>query len=175
MLHKTVTMFFVLMVLGTAVLWLLGAVENGIVLSLESELRAVVITFSARQADVAVFSAGDEETALFSARNIWQQTSTHKRHSQELRDDPDRYDGFLQRFYGNGFFFKRHGSFPWSVFTAGCPPWFLVLLFGFYPALAFTLRSVRLRRRRRRNLCIHCGYDLTGNVSGICPECGRAA
>ena len=21
--------------------------------------------------------------------------------------------------------------------------------------------------------CEHCGYDLTGNVSGICPECGR--
>jgi hypothetical protein len=20
--------------------------------------------------------------------------------------------------------------------------------------------------------CAHCGYDLTGNVSGICPECG---
>ena len=22
-------------------------------------------------------------------------------------------------------------------------------------------------------LCKSCGYDLTGNVSGICPECGR--
>lgn len=21
--------------------------------------------------------------------------------------------------------------------------------------------------------CEHCGYDLTGNVSGVCPECGR--
>jgi len=20
--------------------------------------------------------------------------------------------------------------------------------------------------------CHHCGYDLTGNISGICPECG---
>jgi hypothetical protein len=27
-------------------------------------------------------------------------------------------------------------------------------------------------RRRRRGLCIKCGYDLTGNVSGVCPECG---
>jgi len=24
----------------------------------------------------------------------------------------------------------------------------------------------------RGNLCLRCGYDLTGNVSGICPECG---
>lgn len=23
-----------------------------------------------------------------------------------------------------------------------------------------------------RDLCSRCGYDLTGNVSGICPECG---
>jgi hypothetical protein len=22
------------------------------------------------------------------------------------------------------------------------------------------------------NSCHHCGYDLTGNVSGTCPECG---
>ncbi len=21
-------------------------------------------------------------------------------------------------------------------------------------------------------LCIKCGYDLRGNVSGVCPECG---
>jgi hypothetical protein len=22
------------------------------------------------------------------------------------------------------------------------------------------------------NLCVTCGYDLRGNVSGACPECG---
>jgi hypothetical protein len=176
MLHKTIAMFFVLMVLATVVLWLLGAAENGVVLSLESKLRAVVITFSARQADVAVFSAAGDGTSLFLSRlDIWEQTSVHKRYAQELRDDPGRYDGLLQRMYRNGFFIERGGRFPSSAFAAGCPPWFLVLLFGLYPALAFTLRSVRLRRRRRRNQCIHCGYNLTGNVSGICPECGRAA
>ncbi len=21
--------------------------------------------------------------------------------------------------------------------------------------------------------CVHCDYDLTGNVSGVCPECGQ--
>lgn len=24
----------------------------------------------------------------------------------------------------------------------------------------------------RPNHCSHCGYNLTGNVSGVCPECG---
>lgn len=27
-------------------------------------------------------------------------------------------------------------------------------------------------RRRLRGLCTQCEYDLTGNVSGVCPECG---
>ncbi len=27
-------------------------------------------------------------------------------------------------------------------------------------------------RRRLKGQCIGCGYDLRGNVSGICPECG---
>jgi hypothetical protein len=28
------------------------------------------------------------------------------------------------------------------------------------------------RRRRASGLCLACGYRLTGNVSGVCPECG---
>lgn len=44
----------------------------------------------------------------------------------------------------------------------------------FLPFAAIALRSVRnLRRLRRRGVqCIVCGYALTGNVSGVCPECG---
>ena len=29
-------------------------------------------------------------------------------------------------------------------------------------------------RRARRGHCERCGYNLAGNVSGICPECGTA-
>ena len=37
-----------------------------------------------------------------------------------------------------------------------------------------TVHARRLRRRRRAlGLCPGCGYDLTGNVSGVCPECGE--
>jgi hypothetical protein len=28
------------------------------------------------------------------------------------------------------------------------------------------------RQRPRTGFCYHCGYNLTGNVSGICSECG---
>ena len=48
-----------------------------------------------------------------------------------------------------------------------------VLLYG---ALSFAgvtaWRSARGWRRRRRGRCVGCGYNLTGNVSGTCPECG---
>jgi len=26
--------------------------------------------------------------------------------------------------------------------------------------------------RRQMGLCVRCGYDLTGNMTGTCPECG---
>jgi ribosomal protein L37E len=32
--------------------------------------------------------------------------------------------------------------------------------------------SIRARRRRSHGCCQRCGYNLTGNVSGVCPECG---
>lgn len=32
-----------------------------------------------------------------------------------------------------------------------------------------------VKRRVSMHLCDNCGYDLTGNVSGICPECGVSA
>jgi hypothetical protein len=31
-----------------------------------------------------------------------------------------------------------------------------------------------LVRRQLHGQCPQCGYDLTGNVSGVCPECGEA-
>jgi hypothetical protein len=44
------------------------------------------------------------------------------------------------------------------------------------PVVAVTLPTGVLfwpgRGRVRACCCVSCGYDLTGNVSGICPECG---
>jgi hypothetical protein len=52
--------------------------------------------------------------------------------------------------------------------------WLLVLL-ALLPALCLILRGFDRWRRSRmlpENACRTCGYNLTGNVSGICPECG---
>jgi hypothetical protein len=51
------------------------------------------------------------------------------------------------------------------------PAWFILSLTVLPPA-AWTLQWWRQRRRSRRNLCRRCGYELAGNVSGVCPECG---
>lgn len=47
--------------------------------------------------------------------------------------------------------------------------------------IAYLLLCQRIRKGLRRDLrvegvmlCIPCGYDLTGNQSGVCPECGKA-
>ena len=54
------------------------------------------------------------------------------------------------------------------------PLWAPAVLFATYPTIALARGPVRRYRRRKRGLCIRCGYDLTGNVSGTCPECGEA-
>ena len=55
-----------------------------------------------------------------------------------------------------------------SVTYIDCPLWI--------PLLVIALPTVYLfyrDRRPPRGHCQGCGYDLTGNVSGVCPECGR--
>jgi hypothetical protein len=44
------------------------------------------------------------------------------------------------------------------------------------PLVLVAMPTGLLWRRNRRpppGHCPHCGYNLTGNVSGVCPECGR--
>jgi len=41
------------------------------------------------------------------------------------------------------------------------------------PVVWLAIRIAR-RRRIRPGCCLRCGYDLTGNTSGVCSECGLA-
>jgi hypothetical protein len=49
-----------------------------------------------------------------------------------------------------------------------------VLLMAMLPIAVVTLRWAGRRRRLKLSLCLRCGYSLTGNTSGVCPECGTA-
>lgn len=50
------------------------------------------------------------------------------------------------------------------------PLWTILVVIG-VPTAFLWYRD----RRRPKGHCRSCGYDLTGNVSGVCPECGTDA
>ena len=50
-------------------------------------------------------------------------------------------------------------------------PW-LCFLAAFVVVTAATAILWHRGQRYPRGHCQVCGYDLTGNVSGVCPECG---
>jgi len=66
---------------------------------------------------------------------------------------------------------KSPGRLPETDWHIRIPLVILVPLFAIYPTLVIH-RIARDRRRRKRGLCVACAYDLTGNTSGLCPECG---
>ena len=49
---------------------------------------------------------------------------------------------------------------------------FLSTVLAAYPTIAFIRGPLRRWRRHRKGLCLNCGYNLTGNVTGKCSECG---
>ncbi len=53
------------------------------------------------------------------------------------------------------------------------PLWAPCLLLAVYPTIAFIRGPYSRHRRRKKGLCLNCGYNLTANVSGVCPECGE--
>jgi hypothetical protein len=69
------------------------------------------------------------------------------------------------------------GAIPGGPFPAGSfstevtvPLWA-----PFVGAAGLAVACWRLDRRRPPGACPKCGYDLKGNTTGVCPECGRAA
>ena len=49
-----------------------------------------------------------------------------------------------------------------------------VLLWAFGPGIVLLYMHERYRRARLFPMCSNCGYNLRGNESGVCPECGTA-
>lgn len=75
-------------------------------------------------------------------------------------------------FTGRSFFVRAVST---SVWVVAVPCWSLLAISLPLP-LARGLRALRARRlvrlRSASGACVQCGYALTGNLSGVCPECG---
>jgi hypothetical protein len=82
------------------------------------------------------------------------------------------------RYHGLGFEIAEGAvqASPYHFRTLDCaiPDYFLVAILLVLPLCRAKelLRSIGRRSRLLRNLCLSCGYSLTGNTSGVCPECG---
>ena len=72
---------------------------------------------------------------------------------------------FARQYLGYGLPGKDRG-FLGSLYI---PVWLLVVAVGLPTALLWWRD-----RRPKAGFCNVCQYDLTGNVSGVCPECGAA-
>ena len=81
---------------------------------------------------------------------------------------------------GNGWYFSRipFGFVKWFDHRVGfmglqqywIPLW-MPLMFPLFVCVVIWWRN----RRYPSDHCLKCGYNLTGNQSGICPECGTNA
>ncbi len=75
-----------------------------------------------------------------------------------------------------GPFYLHSGPWSWASAYRTHHVGFHILIPGSVAALFFVMGVRRWRRHERRlrtGECIGCGYNLTGNESGICSECGR--
>ena len=77
-------------------------------------------------------------------------------------------------FYGFAYYWEQPGAVGNWLYGVHFPHWFLALFFAVLPGIWF----IKWRKRRKLAMvgsCPSCGYDLTGNESGECPECGQAS
>ncbi len=70
--------------------------------------------------------------------------------------------------------FLVFGTMLGVVFTYGAPGMYIenMLILWPLPVALVTLICIPTRPKRAKANHCPCGYDLTGNTTGICPECG---
>jgi hypothetical protein len=81
-------------------------------------------------------------------------------------------------YFGHDFNDYPDPDHTWRIIDRGrrsgvvFPCWSVLLLSSLLPVW-WAIRA-RTKPAMNRSTCSTCGYDLTGNVSGVCPECGTA-
>ncbi|MHC4444556.1 MAG: hypothetical protein ACYTA5_18315 [Planctomycetota bacterium] len=64
------------------------------------------------------------------------------------------------------------GTVPAKYYYCTFPVWLLLVVSLVYPATFIIYTRSRKNYRKKKGVCLKCGYNLFGNVTNICPECG---
>ncbi len=133
----------------------------------------IVLLFTWLDRFVLIWRVDYHESASVIAYGTWY-PAIQGRFEVESEVDGAELDGFM-RSDRHVQVFQREGAMQFPATAFGLH---LAWVFaGFATPLLFLAgrRAVRWRRSRRRaqrGQCASCGYDLTRNESGSCPECG---
>ena len=138
-----------------------------------------------RSVDTSNFSFGSQTLSgsswVYIVEFVWGKSWIGVEVRRRVEEDPIRKRKYFER---NGLWWHvRHGAISGrlrsealvsTVFAVESELLlFAAVLFAVHPLFALLRGPVRRWERRRRGLCPMCAYDLTGNVSGVCPECGK--
>ncbi len=74
--------------------------------------------------------------------------------------------------YDSSVYFNYERRYPANR-TCRIPIWSIAVVCAVASGLLTVPPVLRRRKRARRGLCLHCGYDLRGSTER-CPECGTA-
>ncbi len=175
-----ILMVLTLAAVGMAITWastyLIGADESGVVWQLGSDYGTDY------HAALTVFEDGDSmlsvrTSLLFVSHSYWEWTFP----TWDSPYDNNHFFVVMECWGGVWMYPDDYDTNPsaeathvYETYSISIlsPLWGTFVLFAFYPTIAFIRGPVRRWRRRKRGLCVRCGYNLTGNESGVCPECG---
>ena len=95
--------------------------------------------------------------------------------------NPSYWESTLQRYEYNWavfgwdwdrLLFDTNAFLSFRASQLGIPHWFPAFIFTILPTI--WLFKWNKRRKLGPNACPSCDYDLTGNETGVCPECGAS-
>ena len=91
-----------------------------------------------------------------------------RRFTKELDNLALNQDWSLASFSASSYTSPNITARAWAI-----PLWAPMLALVAVPSARFLMHRIR-GRLARAGQCPSCGYNLTGNVSGVCPECGSS-
>ena len=173
MIRKVIIVFLTLATLSTVVFWILPFANYSVWLNTSRDGFNVIFSLAGKSYTIPRFTYPSHPIvhAVVITGDVDLLTLSYHHPVDRAMSDKTilRLDGFRLRLDYKG---PDNVTREQVIGTLDLPLWFVFLLFATYPAIAFIRGPLPRWRRRRKGLCLKCGYNLTGNVSGVCPECG---